>query len=208
MVTDVVAGCDFSLIAPAIVVESNSEIFSKCFLRNDLSIIKKLSDFEKQFVEVHIKDNDMMNDIDLLTDEMLNFLTKFNVSVVNIEGFSYGSTGASYIQLIQYQSILRYKLFKNGIKVNIISPKSVKCAAGKGNLTKVEMFESFCNMNFDLRFDCDFQKYCRDNKENIYSYTKRKKTKIIELTGIKKPFEDIIDAFFCLKSAKDGNKGY
>ena len=203
-----IAGCDFSLTAPAIVIETDKEILSKCFLRCDLPILKKLNNTEMSFVDVHNRKENVLEDVDNLTDQIIQYFIDFRVSLVNIEGYSYGSQGASYIQLIQYQSVLRHKLFKNNIEVCVVSPKSVKCAAGKGNLTKIEMFDSFCELILGDGINYEFQNYCRNNKESIYLYTKRKKTNITELTGIKKPFEDIIDAFYCLKSGKDGNKGY
>ena len=59
---------------------------------------------------------------------------------VAIEGFSYGSKGKSYIDLINYQSVLRHFLLTKAVKdeaLSIISPSAIKkFASGKGNASK------------------------------------------------------------------------
>lgn len=194
-----IAGVDFSINAPAFILLKDNQYIPFCILNGSLPISKKLTDFEKQFCAIHKTEDEYIKNIEFLTDIILNILLQYKIKTVFIEGYSMASNGAYFIQLIEYQSVLRYKLFKNGIKIVPISPKSIKKTAGKGNFNKLEMFNAFCNEN-NLNFKYDLLNHCNENKENIIIKTKRKATGIIEETGIKKPFEDIVDAYFCLKT--------
>lgn len=69
-----------------------------------------------------------------------------NISVA-IEGFSFGSSGNRLSQLSGYQWLLRYMLIEElGVlphNFHVFSPMTVKATAGKGNLKKDGMIQSF-----------------------------------------------------------------
>lgn len=200
---NIICGIDFSMNAPAISIQKENLIKVYSILNRNLPICKKLTEEEKKFVLFHVKQENVLQDIDFLTDNILNILLHNYVNKVFIEGFSFMSKGAYYIQLIEYQSVLRHKLYKSGIEIEIVSPKTVKKAAGKGNLDKVGMFEEFLKLDPQKYiFENDFLNLCKNNKELIYHKVKDSKTKLVNIKGINKPYEDIIDSFYCLKCSE------
>jgi hypothetical protein len=73
---------------------------------------------------------------------------------VGIEGFSYGSSGNSFIDIVGYGYAVRMALIKKytGAKFSVFSPGNVKKTAGKGNANKELIFEYFMNStNEDLQ---------------------------------------------------------
>lgn len=64
--------------------------------------------------------------------------------IVYIEGYSFGSTGASLAQIHENAGILKYRLFQQSISFVNVPPTTVKKSfCGKGNGTKTEMCEHF-----------------------------------------------------------------
>ena len=124
------------------------------------------------------------------------FSTLFEGDEVKIalEGFSYGSKGNSFIDIIQYNTFLRKALIdKYSIKdLSVYQPSHVKKLAGKGNANKHYMAEAFQN---DVLND----KSLRDTK--LWKWCKGKDFS----TKIPKPIDDIIDAYFILKALKANN---
>lgn len=184
------AGIDYSINYPSVVINNNGILRFISFERKDLSK-KYLFDIEHYIVE---KYPDTLEDSIKLNKLIIHVLQQFCVEMVKIEGFSYMSSGSSYIDLISYQSVLRYMLFESGIKIEIYSPKTVKKTAGKGNYNKIEMFNAFLNENLDD----DFYKNILKFQNEI-----RKKNKVGITIDIKKPYQDLIDAYWVLKTNKE-----
>ena len=124
------------------------------------------------------------------------FSTLFEGDVVNValEGFSYGSKGNSFIDIIQYNTFLRKALIdKYSIEnLSVFQPSHVKKLAGKGNANKHYMAEAFQN---DVLKD----KSLRSTK--LWKWCQGKDFS----TKIPKPIDDIIDAYFILKAMKANN---
>lgn len=114
---------------------------------------------------------------------------------VAIEGFSYGSKGNSFIDMIQYNTFLRKALIDEYSieNLSIFQPSHVKKLAGKGNGNKHYMIKAFQD---DVLND----KMLRDTK--IWKWVQGKDFS----EKIPKPLDDLVDAYFlvqCLKRAEE-----
>jgi len=75
---------------------------------------------------------------------------------VYIEGYSYGSHGKIF-EIAENTAVLKYKLYKASIPIQVISPMSIKKnATSKGNSDKTAMIDVFCKTQIDIRkvLDC------------------------------------------------------
>ena len=103
---------------------------------------------------------------------------------IGLEGFSFGSKGASYIDLIMYNCFLRYKIVETfgPDSLVIVSPsEGKKLFSGKGNANKEKMIESFIS-NFigDEKIEnTELWKFCSSNE--------------LDYNNIK-PIDDLIDS--------------
>lgn len=129
--------------------------------------------------------------------ELIDRYPYLNVEpIITIEGFSYGSQGLSYIDLIMYQSILRCKLAERfGIdRILIVSPSHGKKLAGGGNFKKQQMMQAMYDnvLNDDLLENHpmrDIVRDCIDNHNEDFI-----KDKI-------KPLDDLVDSYFLCMTA-------
>ena len=79
-----------------------------------------------------------------LTSLIMNQINQFSPDICAIEGYSFASHSASYIDLVSYQSILRSKIKENGYPLIVVSPSQGKLAlSGKGNAQKIDQINSF-----------------------------------------------------------------
>lgn len=103
-----------------------------------------------------------------------------------LEGFSYGSKGNSFIDMIFFNAILRSKIHeKTNLKLSIASPSQVKKYAGIGNANKEKMQKFFLERQDKDLIESTFFKYVLSLDEvNI------------------KPIDDLIDAFFLASYGK------
>lgn len=114
--------------------------------------------------------------------------------VFAIEGYSYGSKGNSFIDLIQFNSVLRNEIYTRKSDVDeivVVSPSMVKKEAGKGNANKNKMLEFFLESDDELLACVDFFKWCHENPESLLD----KKENVV------KPVDDLVDSYFVLKTA-------
>jgi hypothetical protein len=128
--------------------------------------------------------------------ELADFIAEYLIANVGtthvkiaLEGFSYGSTGNSFIDIVQYNSMLRYRLTQTfgADNIFIFQPSHVKKNAGKGNANKHYMTKAFQDNVFndnDLKLSKLWQ-YCKDK-----DYSEK----------IPKPIDDIVDSYFILQS--------
>ena len=108
---------------------------------------------------------------------------------IGLEGFSYASKGASYIDLIMYNCFLRERIVETfgPESLVIVSPtEGKKLFSGKGNANKEKMIESFIS-NFigdELIEKTELWKFCSSND--------------LDYNNIK-PIDDLVDSFSILK---------
>lgn len=131
---------------------------------------------------------------ELINDVIITLFGSGNHKI-SLEGFSYGSKGNSFIDIVQYNTFLRNKLVNSyGVEnISIYQPSHVKKLAGKGNANKHYMAKAFQD---DVLGDKDLRntklwKWCqgKDFSEKI-----------------PKPLDDLIDAYFILNANKEKRK--
>ena len=79
-----------------------------------------------------------------LSSLIMEKINQFHPDYVGIEGYSFASHSASYVDLVSYQSILRSKIKENNYPLIVISPsQGKKSLSGKGNAQKIDQIKSF-----------------------------------------------------------------
>ncbi len=199
-------GIDFSISSPGVCVQTH-----------DLQFISFYNIENKNFKKSHPKDYEIHNIILGLNDvnvvhfnrrkrneeysldqiqkiedsfalaNLINYQIPKN-SLISLEGYSYGSKGNSFIDLISFNSVLRNHLWLNKHVISIFTPSQVKMKAGKGNLNKKGMFLSFIENRLEdpLLSTSEFWKWCVDEKDRCKD-------------DILKPIDDLIDAYWLVK---------
>ena len=123
-----------------------------------------------------------LRNADALSDEIIEIFNYTGIipTEIRIEGFSFGSKGNSFIDMITFNTFLRVKLIqKFGHIIKVISPKSIKKAyTGNGNASKCDMLRSFMEKS-DSKLKKEIEKL------NI----------VVEGEfNITKPLDDLVDA--------------
>jgi len=111
-------------------------------------------------------------------------------SLVGIEGYSYGSKGNSFIDLISFNSVMRHIVYtENNSEIIVKTPSQIKTLAGKGNANKGMRFEYFLqNTTKDPNLEKSaFWKWCVEQKF---------------VGEIPKPVDDLVDAYFISRSTQ------
>ena len=104
-----------------------------------------------------------------LTSLILSHINQFSPDICAIEGYSFASHSASYIDLVSYQSILRSKIKENNYPLIVVSPAQGKLAlSGRGNATKMEMIKSFITNRPNMPYieENSFWQFLQDYKIN------------------------------------------
>jgi len=130
----------------------------------------------------------------LIVDFIKSFINENRIEYLNIkiaiEGFSYGSKGAAYNDLIMYNSFLRKELLTltSADNICVFSPKHAKKLAGNGNADKEYMINAFIEnkLKDDLIEKTYLYKYCSEN---------------LDMKNLK-PVDDLVDSYFILKCLK------
>ena len=212
-------GIDFSLNSPGICIQDNQDKYHflsffnygkriwdeegiripKAFwVHKELSDDDALSCFaynrEVQSKEFLYREREKLNDAnniaELISDVLVTVAGTSNVKV-GLEGFSYGSKGNSFIDIIQYNTFLRKALLDNygNENISVFQPSHVKKLAGKGNGNKHYMIKAFQDDVLD-------DKNLRRTK--LWKYVQGKDYSV----KIPKPLDDLVDSYFILNANK------
>lgn len=164
----------------------------KNLLNTDIFLIEYVRNISSE--EYTEKESQKIEDAEKLSKLICNFILSFikdnNLNITDIkiaiEGFSYGSTGAAYNDLIMYNSFLRKELLNltSSDNIYVFSPKHAKKLAGNGNANKEYMIDAFRlnKLNDKLIINTDLFKYCSDS---------------LDIKNLK-PVDDLIDSYFIL----------
>jgi len=134
---------------------------------------------------------DGQNIADLISNILITLYGTENHKIA-LEGFSYGSKGNSFIDIVQYNTFLRNEIVNAwGVEnISIYQPSHVKKLAGKGNANKHYMVKAFQD---DVFNDKDLR------KTKLWKWTQGK-----DFTEkIPKPIDDLVDAYFILTANKE-----
>jgi len=83
---------------------------------------------------------------DLLSDAVMYVINRDGkkIDYFAIEGYAFGSSASSIHQIAENASVLKHKIYKEGIPIEIINPSTVKkWYSGKGNAKKDELYKVF-----------------------------------------------------------------
>lgn len=175
------AGIDYSITSPCVAVGPQTPLpsFEDCqFLVINDHPPKDLSRFPNIQVLPHVKEylydiERFIHNAELIT----RFCRHHNVMDAVIEDYAMGARGRIF-NIGENGGVLKYKLFKNRITFNCISPTSIKkFATGKGNAKKDQMWEQFVKDT---------------GREDLY-------TAMIGTRKLDSPLTDIVDAYYILR---------
>lgn len=173
-----IAGIDYSMTCPAICHYVSGDIdsldsYAFQYLTTkpkDISSIEMLN-YGKIKGIVNPKIENAQERYEYIADQFVDFINEYKINTVYIEDYSYGSTGRAYA-IAENAGLLKYKLYKMGVELNLVPPTVVKkFASGRGNSNKNQMYEAFV-------------------KETGKDFN------ISDKKDIGNPYSDIIDSYF------------
>jgi len=134
-----------------------------------------------------------INNANYLSYNIINAIAPYvdEDTIFAIEGFSYGSRGNAFIDLITYNTFLKSKILRISKKdILVYPPKTIKkFFTGNGNANKEKMLEAFKVSEDELLVNDSFHKYILDTNYG---------------DKIPKPVDDLVDAFAILCYLRDG----
>ena len=204
-----IAALDFSLISPAMTLY-NSTTQSYEFI--SFTSVPSLKSYEtskkfqthrdiQPYVSVipytrnidhtsyHTIEESKVLDALSLSSLIMDQINQFSPDICAIEGYSFASHSASYIDLVSYQSILRSKIKEKGYPLIVVSPTQGKLAlSGKGNVGKPEQIKSFIENRPSIPYieENEFFQFIKNYKINEKN---------------PKPIDDIVDSVGILLSS-------
>ena len=156
-----IIGIDFSINSTAITIVNENGIKLFSFVPNyreelaafkthkAISNIVNISTYEKNgnTKDAILDQSIKLKNADNLSDLVIETIREHVIGTpdIRIEGFSFGSKGNSFIDLITFNTFLKVKLIQNwGHCIRVISPKSLKkMYTGNGNASKCDMVRSY-----------------------------------------------------------------
>lgn len=207
-------GIDFSLNSPAMTVKTEDGNYHFISFYNDggrdpkkptpkaFQIHKELSESGTIIAlpynrlvnndQALLREREKLTDGKMIAKKIITTIESFvgdSEVKIGLEGFSYGSTGNSFIDIVQYNTFLRSAIVESfGVdSLYVFPPSHVKKNAGKGNANKHYMANAFQSNVFSDDF-------LSDHKLWIWSKDKDFTEKI------PKPLDDLYDSYFILYS--------
>jgi len=112
---------------------------------------QKFDKLQSKTISYEEKERMKVDNFIKICDYIKEIIIQNTPDVIVIEGVSYGSVGASLIDLAGLNFMLRYLINKMNITYFIISPQTTKkLATGKGNCKKIAVIESFYKENIEV----------------------------------------------------------
>jgi len=209
-----ILGIDFSLKSPAATLKSGETYTFYTFARTDVvkedvsialkaaGVIVNLIDSEPKVPKkatIAERERSSLKDAAILVPGIVKWFTDLPIKSYAIEGFSFASTGNRLAQISGYQWMLRWEMYKGGILPDdfwIFSPMTIKAVAGKGNFKKDEMIAAFLGSDDETLKNTGLWK-AMTNSPHLFQNKKG---------AWEKPTDDIVDAFFVLKTLEKALK--
>jgi len=176
----IIAGIDYSLRSPCICIFDDTEgkefSFGKCTFHFLTDTKKYATFFLRNIYGERFQDwSEDFQRYKSIADWSMEHLR--GCDQIAIEGYSMGSKGKVF-HIAENTGVLKYKIYNEGIPLEIVPPTTVKkFATDKGNADKEQMHQSFMrSTGIDLRWKITPDK-----------------------TTISNPVSDIVDSFFICK---------
>lgn len=189
-------GIDFSINSTAIALEhKNGDIQVFCFIPNykkgkksfrihdELSNIVQIESYEKLTCNEKEEEQSIkLKNAHNLSNTIMSKLENIIPEEIRIEGYSFGSKGNAFIDLITFNTFLKVKLIqKFGHILNVIPPKTLKKKfTNNGNASKCEMINAFMKRSNLMILQEKIKELDFIKKNNEFT--------------IPKPLDDVIDA--------------
>lgn len=199
----IILGIDYSKNSPGVCIRRNSSLQFISFYRGKDSgkISAHYKTLREAGVSLHFYEHNQPKGMEYSESEVWKSMdaSRFarwivshlpdEVDFVGIEGFSYGSKGNSFVDVVGYGYAIRMAIIDkySTDKFSVFSPGNVKRVAGKGNAGKDQIMEFFLESDD------------RDLSKNVL--WKGLKNEIIDKQ--KKPVDDLIDGYFVQECAKN-----
>lgn len=177
-------GVDYSITCPSICVYSGNNEFnySDCVFHY-LTDKKKYEINTKKFQGLRYPIYEILIERYTKLGQWAANIIKSDLDCVFLEGYSYGSHMSRIFDIGEATGILKHLLYGSGVDLNIVPPTKVKkFATGKGNATKIMMFDAFK----------------KETGVDLYSDFK--------CSICNSPVSDIIDSYYICKYAKSQHK--
>jgi len=219
-------GIDISIDSTGMSILRNEEliIFNFTTLKRSVGWIKKtMNYFDYEFINYTYKDIDNYTESEIMKLREFDYVTNLifqkiigNIDIneetlIAIEGYNYGLKGNSIIDIVTFSTLLRLKLLNvpKLKKLIVASPMTIKSFAAEisygyitdkkgrkiinrnhngvagGKFDKKDMMEALISMNGVDKLSIIL---------NIY------KDDLLKLKNVPKPFDDILDSWWILKS--------
>ena len=211
-------GIDFSINSTAVTLKNDAGEYQwfvfvpnykqgkKCFKVHEnlehylTSRYLTVCSYEKE--TIYNKDTEQqikMKNANHLSDAILTVILKEReksqeaISQIFIEGYSFGSKGKAFIDLVTFNTFLKVKVIQNfGYCVFVIPPMTIKKNfTGKGNASKCEMVTQYLSRTVNNEKETVFQTLLRNEMPKW-----QEKEYVIP-----KPIDDIVDSIAILESA-------
>jgi len=171
----IVAGVDYSLSSPAIVVHDGDEWkYENCtfyyLVRKD-KYVQETGQYQGDMYPEYANDYERYDNLARWSSDII-----FGADVCFIEGYAFGAVGRVF-QIAENAGLLKYMIWKNDVPIETVPPTVIKkFATGKGNSNKTKMEEAFVEET----------KINLNDKHNIHTQSGN-------------PSNDIIDAYYIAK---------
>lgn len=169
-----IVGIDYSMTSPSICVHSgNIWSLSNCKFYFLTKKKKNIINSDLFVGELQPKFLSQEERFDFISNWANSLIPKN--SIIFLEGYSYSSKGVVF-DIGENTGLLKHKIWTRNIKINSISPSSIKkFATGKGNANKLLMYENFIE---ETEFDISSKIDCHEGES---------------------PMSDIIDSYYIAK---------
>jgi hypothetical protein len=198
-----IIGIDMSKNSPGVCVRKGSELTFLSFIRgsNKGKIASHYQTLDDANVKIHFyeysqpskmeySDSEVWKSVDAqrYAEWIVSHLPE-EADFIGIEGFSYGSSGNSFIDIVGYGYAIRMALVKKygSEKFSVFSPGNVKKTAGKGNANKELIMQYFLeSTSEDLRNNLFWQELTSEKVDRT-----------------KKPVDDLVDSYYVQECTKN-----
>lgn len=221
-------GIDISIDSTGLSVMKDNvvKIFNFTTLKKNVGWIKKTIDYiDYEFINYTYKDIDNYTEseimrlrefdhvTDLIFNKIIENINKKEKTLIAIEGYNYSSKNTnSIIDIVTFSTLLRWKLlnkFPKLEKIIILSPMTVKSMTASlvygfevsksGKKTVNKNKDGVAGGHFDKK---DMMKALIDIKGNdsLSIVLDKYKDDLLKLKNVPKPWDDVIDSFFIMKT--------
>ena len=170
---NVLVGIDYSITCPCLCIHrGDSFSYNNC----EFHFLIDKKKFEGKVLNQNITGH--LHKIWKTTEERFDQISDWAISLIPkeskvfLEGYSYGSKASMIFNISECTGLLKYKLYKNNLQVELVPPTTVKKHfSGKGNARKEVMVEVFLKtVNSNIMKDININRIMSPLTDIVDSY--------------------------------------